>query len=430
GHTLGLDHPGAYDAGDGATYEDADYIEDTEMYSIMSYWSAGETGAQWLGQPQDTPMTHDIYVIQNIYGPDLTTRSGNTTYGYNASGLSTAWDVLTYDFTNNAFPILAIWDAGGTQDTLDLSQDHTGMMLDLRPGHFSSTHGMTNNISLAYNPDPATYNTLNYYIENATGGDGSDDIRGNLRSNVLIGNGGNDAIIGYGGADTIYGGSGDDIMNGGDDNDTIYGEEGEDTLLGEYGNDTLYGGSDNDVLQGFEGNDVLYGDAGEDTLVGGNGDDDLFGGDNNDVLRGDGGADDLRGGSGNDELYGGANADELHGDNGNDILDGEDGADIIYGGSGNDTLFGGVGNDYLNGGGDNDTIFGGAGDDDVFGSLGNDRLSGGLGVDDIWGGDGIDTADYTYSNANWTIDLDANGNEQGTATGGSGTETIRDVENL
>ncbi|MBP3935709.1 MAG: matrixin family metalloprotease, partial [Pseudomonas sp.] len=40
GHTLGLSHPGDYNAGNGnPTYRDAVYGEDTRAYSVMSYWS-------------------------------------------------------------------------------------------------------------------------------------------------------------------------------------------------------------------------------------------------------------------------------------------------------------------------------------------------------------------------------------------------------
>ncbi len=70
-----------------------EYIEDTQMYSIMSYNSAILTGFD-SNDPDNpygvvqTPRTHDIYVMQQLYGvncPD--TRALNSTYGYNASGV-------------------------------------------------------------------------------------------------------------------------------------------------------------------------------------------------------------------------------------------------------------------------------------------------------------------------------------------------------
>ena len=94
------------------------------------------------------------------------------TYGYNASGVS-----AFYDFDNNggaasSRSLITIWDGGG-EDWLDLSGDASGVTLDLRPGAFSSTHGMTYNISLAYVPEDAP-DELAGYIENARGGAGND----------------------------------------------------------------------------------------------------------------------------------------------------------------------------------------------------------------------------------------------------------------
>ncbi|MEO6679137.1 MAG: matrixin family metalloprotease, partial [Pseudomonas sp.] len=44
GHTLGLSHPGDYNAGEGnPTYNDASYGQDTRGYSLMSYWSESNT---------------------------------------------------------------------------------------------------------------------------------------------------------------------------------------------------------------------------------------------------------------------------------------------------------------------------------------------------------------------------------------------------
>ncbi|MFH7365569.1 reprolysin-like metallopeptidase, partial [Pseudomonas syringae group genomosp. 7] len=44
GHTLGLSHPGDYNAGEGnPNYKDASYAEDTRGYSVMSYWSESNT---------------------------------------------------------------------------------------------------------------------------------------------------------------------------------------------------------------------------------------------------------------------------------------------------------------------------------------------------------------------------------------------------
>src|SRR6185369_6943646 len=91
GHALGLSHPGDYDAGDGTplSYALADYYQDSRQYTVMSYWDAYETGAQhvdWATMRfsySSTPLIHDIAAVQAIYGADTTTRTGDTTYGFN-----------------------------------------------------------------------------------------------------------------------------------------------------------------------------------------------------------------------------------------------------------------------------------------------------------------------------------------------------------
>ncbi len=99
GHTIGLSHPGPYD-GEGVTYAaNAVYVEDTRQYTIMSYFESSLTGADWRGYYPQTPMLHDVYAIQAIYGADKTTRTGDTVYGFNA----TAGDSV-YDFTQTKNP--------------------------------------------------------------------------------------------------------------------------------------------------------------------------------------------------------------------------------------------------------------------------------------------------------------------------------------
>ena len=103
------------------------------------------------------------------------------------------------------------------------------MTLDLRPGAFSSTHGMTYNISLAYVPEDAP-DELAGYIENARGGAGNDVLTGNDRDNVLIGNDGHDTLIGLDGDDELRGGGGNDRLEGGFGTDWFDGGGGTDTV--------------------------------------------------------------------------------------------------------------------------------------------------------------------------------------------------------
>ena len=100
GHSLGLSHPGDYDGGGAVipTYEGhAEYIEDTMMYSVMSYFQGEYTGFDSDGKAAYlvTPRSHDIYVMQYLYGADWEARDGNrptATTPTASSGL--------YDFTN------------------------------------------------------------------------------------------------------------------------------------------------------------------------------------------------------------------------------------------------------------------------------------------------------------------------------------------
>ena len=208
-YALGLNHAGNYNGGSpqyGNTSTGWLYVEDSRQYTIMSYFNASATGANYNGSYAQTPMVYDILAIQQIYGADYTTRAGDTTYGFN----SNTGNAL-YDFTQNTSPILTIWDGNGT-DTIDLSGWSSNSVVNLSAGSYSSVNGMTNNLAIAYNVD----------IENAVGGNGDDIITGNDLNNVLTGGAGNDTIYGAGGNDTISGGAGVDILTGGAGDDTIY----------------------------------------------------------------------------------------------------------------------------------------------------------------------------------------------------------------
>lgn len=195
---------------------------------------------------------------------------------------------------------------------------------------------------------------LLFQIENATGGDGNDQITGDGGGNVLSGRNGDDTILGLGGIDFIDGGSGDDTLRGGSGIDFITGGGGGDTINGDGGDDDLRGNGGADTVSGGSGSDAVLGNGGADILSGNNGDDTLLGG------------------GGNDTINGGAGADVLLGENGNDTLSGGNDADVLWGGNGSDTYIGGNGADTLvftpTGGAVEDVVldfqdFGGIGDD-------------------------------------------------------------------
>ena len=206
GHAFGLNHMGNYN---GSGNWQPSSFQDSTVYSVMSYFGpdhfsgSGQVAwANWVGSdgvtysPQ-TPMLNDIFAIQSIYGADLTTRTGDTVYGFHSTQGSVSGGI--YDFTQNLHPIMCIYDAAGN-DTLDVSGWSTSATIDLVPGTFSSCNGMTNNISISYTT----------IIENVVGGAGNDVLIGNAYNNTIDGGAGNDTITGGMGNDTIIGGAGTD----------------------------------------------------------------------------------------------------------------------------------------------------------------------------------------------------------------------------
>lgn len=287
GHAIGLSHPGMYNAAPGVsiTYTaNAQFRQDTQEFTMMSYFDESNTGAQYNGY-SNTPMMFDIAALQNIYGANMSTRTTDTVYGYNA----TAGAPFNFWAGAHAF---TIWDAGGN-DSIDGSGYSGAQTIDLNWGGFSSMAGMTYNVCIA----------VGVTIENAIGGGGADTLIGNSAGNWLIGNGGNDTIFGGDGVDVLLGGTGADVMVGGagtdfyevdnagdiiyeltDPNyDTVYAyvnyslPVNVENLVMLYGNQTYgYGNSGNNyivgnaqsnVIAGLGGYDILTGDAGSDYFV-------------------------------------------------------------------------------------------------------------------------------------------------------------------
>jgi hypothetical protein len=90
GHALGLTHPGDYNGS--AVFElDATHQQDTQEYSVMSYFLAGASGsgADHIGTAgwsyAATPLLNDILALQAVYGANMTTRTGDTVYGFNST---------------------------------------------------------------------------------------------------------------------------------------------------------------------------------------------------------------------------------------------------------------------------------------------------------------------------------------------------------
>lgn len=433
GHALGLGHAGNYD-GSASFASDALYANDAWSSSVMSYFGQDESsyfvelGFSYVYLT--TPMLADVVAMQTLYGLSTTTRTGNTTYGFNSNS-----DRAIHDATRYSGVAYTIIDNGGT-DTLDYSGYTAKQLIDLREETYSDIGGKVGNVAIGRGT----------VIEIARGGAGSDTIYGNDTYNMLYGNGGDDTIYGEGGRDTIYGGAGKNTLYGGGGSDTIYGGADIDSLYGDAADDTLkamggndflyggdgldrlYGGSGLDILEGGNGNDYLhggtdtdklYGEADDDTLLGAGGYDELYGGSGNDTLLGGNGSDYLDAGDGDDTLRGELGNDLMLGGNGNDTLYGADGADRMYGGNGANILYGGNDADQLFGGDSVDTLYGDAGNDTLKGMGGNDRLYGGAGDDKLYGGPGSDYLDGGNGN-----DLLHGGSEDDLLFGGAGIDNL------
>jgi Ca2+-binding RTX toxin-like protein len=336
---------------------------------------------------------------------------------------------------------------GAGVDTLAYSSATSGVTLDLAVGTAQNTGG-------------AGSDTISGF-ENLTGSAFNDTLSGNSLDNIIEGGDGADTISGAGGADTLYGGNGNDTVNGNGGTDTLYGGAGDDTLNGNGDADTVYGGEGNDTIFGNDGDDTLYGDAGNDTLRGGNGVDTINGGDGDDIIQIFSGevpsGESIDGGNGTDRLTVGnnsmnpsamtvANMEELYLNSGVTALTVSasqlaDFETITHqSGSGQAfTLTAAAAGTYslagktitgvvtLAGSSGADTLTGSSGNDTVNGNAGNDIIEGGGGNDTLNGGNDTDTLTYANAGSAVTVDL-SNGSAQN--TGGAGTDTISNFENL
>ena len=119
GHTLGLKHPGDYNAGGGGT--GGPYLssaDDNREHSIMSYWDNGATA----GVNPTTAMPYDIAALQYLYGAN--TAGSTATNG-------------AFTFTAGKNYLQTLWSAKGT-DKIDLSGLDHSSYVDLNAGSFSS----------------------------------------------------------------------------------------------------------------------------------------------------------------------------------------------------------------------------------------------------------------------------------------------------
>lgn len=385
GHALGLGHAGPYN-GNADYVQDASYINDAWTTTIMSYFDQSEnTYFAGLGFSRvfaQTPMIADIVAVRNLYGGgSTTTRTGDTTYGFNNnSGRS----IYTAAVGQTSIAVTIV-DNGGI-DTLDYSGFSSNQLINVTQESFSNIGGSTGNLAIARGT----------VIENIRSGSGNDFLIGNSVGNRIDGGDGADRIFGLDGDDNLFGDGGDDYIVAGNGNDTLTGGIGIDEMYGEVGNDTLWGGAGADMLVGGDGDDVLHGEDGSGEA------DRLYGNIGNDTFYVDNRLDLVfeQSGEGTDTVFANISGDGyyLYGNIENLTLQGATPFgvgnaldNILTGSSSVNWLLGGLGNDTLNGMQGNDVLFG-EGGNDVF------VFQSGTGTDTIGdftrGQDRIDLSSY------------------------------------
>jgi serralysin len=353
GHALGLGHGGPYNSA--ADYaQDAAYLNDAWVTTVMSYFDQVENtyfaNGGFTRQFTVSPMVADIVAATNLYGTATTTRTGDTTYGFNNNSGRAIYDAVVGQ-TAVSFTVV---DHGGT-DTLDFSGYSSAQRIFLESEWFSSVGGRVGNMSISRGS----------VIENAIGGSGEDIIIGNAVANNIRGGASRDGIQGEGGNDTIFGDAGIDYLLGGAGSDMIDGGADADEILGGDGNDTLIGGTDffTDILSGEVGDDILRGDStlGDYDIMSGGLGDDIFYVDTPFDLTNENaseGTDTVFANVNGTGYFLGGNVENLTlmnttqfgvGNALDNILIGSDAANGLYGRDGNDALNGGRGNDSLYG---------------------------------------------------------------------------------
>jgi len=328
-------------------------------------------------------------------------------------------------------------------------------------------------------------------IENLTGSAYNDKLTGSATGNVLDGAGGADTLIGGAGNDVyVVDNAGDAVTELANEGADLVQSAITYTLGVNLENLTLTGaeaidGTGNaldNLLTGNAANNTLLGGAGNDTLNGGAGIDTLAGGAGNDIYLVDHVADlvtelvnegtDIVQSSvsyalganvenltltGATTINGTGNAldNVLTGNSANNILNGGAGNDTLSGAAGADTMVGGIGNDtyYVDNASDVVTELAGEGTDTVRATvthtlganvenliidtqasinatgnvLDNVVSVGGIGNNVIDGLGGIDTVSYGYATSAVTVSLAV---ATAQATGGSGSDTLLNIENL
>ncbi|MBK6850239.1 MAG: peptidoglycan DD-metalloendopeptidase family protein [Burkholderiales bacterium] len=311
--------------------------------------------------------------------------------------------------------------------------------------------------------------TLGLTTAQLTGGSGTDTI---LNFEHFVGSNFNDVVVGDAGSNSLNGLGGADTMTGGLGND-VYGVDN----IGDVVVELAGGGSDqvNSYISYTMGAEIEIGrviGAGALNLTGNALNNTLYAGDGNNIIDGGAGSDILSyatnvsmgatvnlnlttaqatGGSGTDTIR---NIEHLWGSNFNDAFTGNANANVFNGGLGADSMTGGAGDDayYVENAGDVVVELAGGGVDTVYTYIdytlgaeveqgrvfatGAARLTGnalanvlyaGAGNNTLDGGLGVDSLTYVLATAGVNVSL---ASTTAQVTGGSGTDTVLNIENL
>ncbi len=215
GHALGLKH--SHDDG-GVANTSVSAAHDGLEYTVMSYNSyVGSTWPVYTNGKYDYPTTYmrdDIRALQEMYGADFTTQSGDSRYSWNPSTGELSINGVGQGAPGANRIFMTIWDGGGN-DTYDFSAYTGGVTVDLSPG--AASIASTTQLANLGNGHYAQGNVYNAYlyqddprslVENVIGGSGNDTLSGNAADNRLDGRSGLDVLMGGGGNDVFLFGAG------------------------------------------------------------------------------------------------------------------------------------------------------------------------------------------------------------------------------
>jgi serralysin len=417
GHALGLKHPH-----DGTTIATLD--NDVQELTVMSYCSfvnAPRTGYQQFFFPT-TPMLNDIEAIQYVYGVNTTTRTGNNVYN---------WSYFTENGIYSQF-LQTIWDAGGTDEISWADAPNSqSVKINLNAGEWSELGASYSNGSdtvkrtVALAREVTVNGLVINRIENATGGNGDDDLIGNVVANILNGGLGKDQMKGGRGDDTYYVDNiGDTVIEVIDEgaSDLVYSSLVSYVLTDNVENLTLINEGGQGI--GNELSNIIIGNNLGNSLLGRAGDDFLYAQEGDDSLSGGIGADFLDGGSGIDTAsytlsFAGVVVDLSTNQASGGEADGDRFVSI-------ENLLGSYHFDSLTGDNQSNLISGLDGNDTLNGLGGDDRLVGGSGFDLLNGGEGADTASYNNALASIIANLSNSQANTGDALG----DVFISIENL